>query len=94
MPNGGTLSINARTVEGDEKLGVEVQVCDTGVGIRPEKSDDIFQLGFTTKSDRGNTGLGLWLTKRQVESLGGVLKYESSLGQGSQFTVTLIAYIS
>ncbi|MEH2226646.1 pentapeptide repeat-containing protein [Nostoc sp.] len=94
MPNGGALSINARTVEGDEKLGVEVQVCDTGVGITPEKSDDIFQLGFTTKSDRGNTGLGLWLTKRQVETLGGVLKYESSLGQGSQFTVTLIAYIS
>ncbi|MEH2179935.1 pentapeptide repeat-containing protein [Nostoc sp.] len=94
MPNGGTLSINARTVEGDEKLGVEVQVCDTGLGITPEKFDDIFQLGFTTKSDQGNTGLGLWLTKRQVESLGGVLKHDSSLGQGSQFTVTLIAYIS
>ncbi|MEH2246322.1 pentapeptide repeat-containing protein [Nostoc sp.] len=94
MPNGGTLSINARTVEGDEKLGVEVEVCDTGVGITREKFDEIFQLGFTTKGDQGNTGLGLWLTKGQVESLGGVLKHDSSLGQGSQFTVTLISYIS
>ena len=49
MPNGGTLSINARTVEADEKLWVEVQVCDTGVGITLEKFDEIFQLGFTTK---------------------------------------------
>lgn len=89
MPNGGTLSINARTVEADDKLGVEVRVCDTGVGITLEKFDEISLLGFTTKGDQGNTGLRVWLAKHQVESLGGVLKYDSSPGQGSQFTVTL-----
>lgn len=94
MQNGGRLSISARTVEEDEKLSVEVQICDTGIGIAPQKLDEIFQLGFTTKGDKGNIGLGLWLTKREVEGLGGVLKYDSSLDHGSSFTVILPAYIS
>ena len=81
-------------IEEDEKLSVEVQICDTGVGIAPQKLDEIFQLGFTTKGDKGNIGLGLWLTKREVEGLGGVLKYDSSLDHGSSFTVILPAYIS
>jgi GAF domain-containing protein len=91
MPNGGILSINATTIQEEEKLWVEVKVCDTGTGIAPEKSDEIFQLGFTTKGEE-SIGLGLWLTKRHVESLGGALKYDSSLRKGSQFTVKLPAY--
>ncbi len=92
MPNGGTLSLNASTPELEDKLWVEVKVSDTGLGIAPDKFNEIFQLGFTTKSDRGNIGLGLWLTKLQVESLGGILKFDSSPNEGSQFTVTLRAY--
>ncbi|KAF3883975.1 HAMP domain-containing histidine kinase [Tolypothrix bouteillei VB521301] len=64
------------------------------MGIAPEKFNEIFQLGFTTKSDRGNIGLGLWLTKLQVEGLGGVLKFDSSPNKGSEFTVTLQAHKS
>ncbi|MDP3520017.1 MAG: PAS-domain containing protein [Hydrogenophaga sp.] len=68
---------------------VEVAVRDTGIGIAPENQHKIFS-GFTqaeadTTRRFGGTGLGLAISQRLVALLGGELRLESALGQGSRF---------
>ncbi|QPC83905.1 hypothetical protein G4Y79_05870 [Phototrophicus methaneseepsis] len=69
----------------------QVVVTDTGVGIPKDKLEEIFEPfkqvdGSATRKYKG-TGLGLSITKRLTEKLGGQIMVESSLGEGSQFTL-------
>ncbi|HEX8823536.1 MAG TPA: ATP-binding protein [Archangium sp.] len=66
-------------------------VRDHGIGVAPENQARIFQRFERAVSERhyGGFGLGLWIVKQIVESLGGDIRVESLLGQGSTFTVTL-----
>lgn len=68
-----------------------IKVKDNGIGmdLREGKNKDIF--GFYSRlSDKGEgKGLGLYMTKTQVESLGGSISVESTPGKGSTFIVTL-----
>jgi PAS domain S-box-containing protein len=71
----------------------QVEVIDTGMGIAPEHQAILFQ-PFTQADSRstreyGGTGLGLTITKRLVEMLGGHISFESALGQGSAFRITV-----
>jgi PAS domain S-box-containing protein len=81
-------------VRGRPHLGlVEFSVNDTGIGIAPEDLVRLFQ-PFTqvdssrTHQDEG-TGLGLALTRRLTEALGGSVAVTSEVGKGSCFTVSL-----
>jgi signal transduction histidine kinase len=85
MPDGGSLTIRTRTVDG----GVAVDFEDTGPGIAPEHRDRIFDPFFTTKPEVSGTGLGLSVSLGIVQSHGGRLDVVSELGRGSTFTVTL-----
>jgi two-component system, OmpR family, sensor histidine kinase CreC len=70
---------------------IEFQVRDEGTGIEPELLPKIFDRFFTTANPRtGNrgTGLGLAIVKSIAQANGGRIAVESSLGQGSTFTVT------
>jgi PAS domain S-box-containing protein len=66
-----------------------IEVSDQGCGIPPEVGARIFEPFFTTKSDlvSGGLGLGLSVTKGVVESMGGVLGYESEVGKGTTFQI-------
>ena len=64
---------------------VEINVSDTGIGIAPERLAAIFEDFVTTK--RHGLGLGLAISKRIVEQLGGAITVESELGRGTAFTV-------
>jgi signal transduction histidine kinase len=66
-------------------------VRDHGIGIAPEHQARIFQRFERAVSERhyGGFGLGLWIVRQIVESLGGDIRVESLPGQGATFTVSL-----
>jgi signal transduction histidine kinase/ActR/RegA family two-component response regulator len=70
---------------------VVLEIADTGRGIPPENLTRIFEPFFTTKPVGVGTGLGLWISRNLVLSLGGDLEVESATGVGSVFRVVLPA---
>ncbi len=75
-----------------EKL-VKIQISDTGTGIRKDDLTKIFDPFFTTKDPDRGTGLGLSVSLRIVESMGGEIKVDSEFGNGSRFDVYFPAVI-
>ncbi len=66
---------------------VEVRVTDTGPGIPPDKLEQIFMPFWSNK--QGGTGLGLPMTRRIVEELGGEILVQSELGRGTRFVLSV-----
>lgn len=77
-------------VSGDNDR-VRFSVTDTGIGIPAEDVSHLFQKFYrvdnTDTREIGGTGLGLYLTKKLTEQMGGKIGVESTLGQGSTFWV-------
>jgi signal transduction histidine kinase/CheY-like chemotaxis protein len=90
-PEGGTVRVEVST--GDNLICIAIS--DTGVGIRSEDQQLIFeefrQAGETTRGVKEGTGLGLAITKRLVERQGGTIRVTSEIGKGSCFSFTLPA---
>jgi len=72
---------------------VRFVVRDTGIGIAPQDLARLFQpfaqvdTGLTRR--HGGTGLGLYISRRLAELLGGRIEVKSELGKGSEFTLVL-----
>ncbi len=66
-----------------------LSISDTGPGIAPEVLPQIFDPYFTTKNIGEGTGLGLATVQRILTSLGGNIRVESQLGQGSTFSLQI-----
>jgi signal transduction histidine kinase len=79
-----------RSANGDT---LRIEVRDTGIGISSEGLQRLFQnfsqAERSTASRFGGTGLGLALTRRFCQSMGGTVHVESSLGVGSSFTIEI-----
>lgn len=86
---GGTVTVTS-TIEGDT---VKFSVSDTGIGIKEEEMGRLFQtfdqLDSGITKNYAGTGLGLAVSKKLVELMGGSISVESSYGEGSTFTFTL-----
>jgi two-component system NtrC family sensor kinase len=85
MEGGGSLLL--RTSSSEERFA-SVQVADTGSGIPQKTLSRIFEPFYTTKKTAKGTGLGLFITKKIVESFSGTISVESSEGEGTCFTIT------
>jgi signal transduction histidine kinase len=83
MPEGGTLTIRAREIQGL----VTTEIIDTGGGIPPEVQDKIFELYFTTKPD--GSGIGLAQTYQVLQWHYGGVDFETTPGQGTTFRLRL-----
>jgi len=83
MPEGGRLAV--RTAMGRTHVLLEVE--DTGQGIAPEMRDKIFSPFFSTKG-RGS-GLGLSMTKKTLDDIGGTVELFSVPGEGTRVTLHL-----
>ena len=68
---------------------VLVEVSDNGQGIPPENLEKIWVSFFTTKKDKGGTGLGLPACMEIVNQSGGRIQVDSKVGKGTTFTVLL-----
>jgi PAS domain S-box-containing protein len=95
----GTISLEV-TRDGDSGAGewLLFAVRDTGIGMTREQLDRLFeafaQADASTAAKYGGTGLGLALSKRFSEMMGGSITVESAEGSGTTFTVRLPAIIS
>ncbi|HET6622744.1 MAG TPA: HAMP domain-containing sensor histidine kinase, partial [Candidatus Saccharimonadales bacterium] len=85
----GSVSVD---VSGDNEL-VKFSVSDTGLGIPAEDIPHLFQKFYRVDSsdtrEIGGTGLGLYLSRRLIESMDGHLRLDSQYGKGSVFTIEL-----
>ncbi len=88
MPDGGTLTVKTLT-KGDN---IYIEITDTGIGIREENIDKIFDAFFTTKDGVKDVGLGLSVCYGFIKEHGGDLRVSSKWGSGTTFTITLPIY--
>lgn len=89
MPEGGTLTVKTLSRGGT----VMIEISDTGVGIREQHLDKIFDAFFTTKEATKGVGLGLSVCYGFIKEHGGDIKVHSKKGEGTTFTILLPEYL-
>jgi len=71
---------------------VRIEVVDHGIGMDPEQRqhcfDNFWQAASTDSRRYGGAGIGLYIVKSMVESMGAKIEVTSELGQGTRFTLT------
>jgi PAS domain S-box-containing protein len=87
----GTVTLSARRLEAETGEIIELSVADTGIGIAPEFLDSLFQeftqVDASATRRYGGTGLGLAICRRLAQLMGGEIRVDSTLGEGTTFTV-------
>ncbi|MCL2792590.1 MAG: response regulator [Spirochaetaceae bacterium] len=95
-PENGAINLSVDLLKDENNIcKIQFSIVDTGVGISEEHQTRLFnpfeQAESSTTRKYGGTGLGLALTKRIVELMGGTISVVSALGKGSAFTFTIKA---
>lgn len=89
----GSIRLRAATETYDDWDWIRFEVADSGIGMAPDVLKKLFQpftqADASTSKNFGGTGLGLVLTKRFCEMMGGYVKLESELGKGTTFSLHL-----
>ena len=89
----GGVRLEVRQHHENGRVRTEISVADTGMGIRPEDQAKLFQAFTRVTTDDARrfegTGLGLHLSQKLAQLLGGFITLESEYGKGSRFTLVL-----
>jgi signal transduction histidine kinase len=91
-PGPGWLLIQTHRVAKESETWIQIEISDTGCGIKPEDLDHIFDPFFTTKHHRQEwegTGLGLTIVDQIVRQHGGYIEVSSHIGQGATFVINI-----
>ena len=83
QPDGGEIHVQANSMANR----VTVDISDAGPGVPPERREEMFEFGKTTKA--GGSGIGLPLSQLIIESHGGSLVYQDRIGSGGGATFRL-----
>jgi len=88
----GSIRVDAKLDQSGQEPLLLIKVVDTGIGIPPDKLENIFdpfvQSDSSVTRRFGGTGLGLTISRRIVTALGGDITVDSELGVGTTFTFT------
>jgi PAS domain S-box-containing protein len=87
MSQGGTLTLKARR---DDEM-ILAEVLDQGGGIPADAQEKIFELYYTTKGDKGGSGIGLAQTYQIMQWHYGSIEFDSIVGAGTTFRLRLPA---
>jgi signal transduction histidine kinase len=89
----GTIAIAAHQGQENGRDWITLAVTDTGIGMTPDQMGKLFQefaqASSSTASKYGGTGLGLVISRRFCQMMGGDITVESEVGRGSTFTIRL-----
>jgi len=92
-PDNGEIHFSAKKTEDEnDKVSVRFEIADNGIGISEEQQKVLFAIfeqadGSNTRK-HGGIGIGLALSKRIIEMMGGDISIESALNKGAKFTFT------
>ena len=85
----GEVSVSVEVAESDTGLQLQAKILDTGIGLTAEDQEGLFerftQADSSTTRKFGGTGLGLSIAKQLVELMGGSIRVESTINEGSAF---------
>lgn len=83
------LEARSRGASDAAGAGLELRVCDTGIGIPPNASSAVLEAFQKAGSPRPGSGLGLHVCRRIVTAMGGDISFDSRPGEGSSFRIRL-----
>ncbi len=91
---GGTVAVRAMLEdESDDRAQLRISVQDTGIGLSEEDQQALFkafsQADNSLSRQAGGTGLGLVISKRLIEQMGGEIGVDSTPGEGAEFWISL-----
>jgi len=86
----GVIRVNGTRHEDSRGAWLQIRFSDNGPGIAPEAQGRVFEKGFSTKSAKSNSGIGLHWCANAMASIGGSIGVESKgAGQGATFTLNM-----
>lgn len=95
-PDGGTINVHlyeTPSKKGEDYTQLNIEVSDTGIGMSEDFKKNIFDAFAREDSKRINkiegTGLGMAITKHIIDAMGGDIRVESTLGQGTHFYINI-----
>ena len=87
----GKIDLDLESTINENKVMLVFKISDTGRGIKHEDYDKLFEkfTKLSEKNEKDGTGLGLVITKKLIDLMGGKLEFDSKVGLGTTFTVSI-----